>query len=162
MPILNFDYVVGIDPGAKTGLAIWSVRQQEFVYLVTTNYEGALRIMSESGSWWSAIGDVLVLIEDPRMISAIYSRHQAAAKSTAVLTNIAQKVGMNKADAKALAEKLRAVGFRVMQIKPRGKKWKADIFTRITKWKGRSSEHSRDAARFVYGHTGIVAIPDNK
>jgi hypothetical protein len=32
-----------------------------------------------------------------------------------------------------------------------GTKWAADYFARVTGFKGRTSEHSRDAALLVYG-----------
>ena len=42
-------------------------------------------------------------------------------------------------------------GYRVCRVRPRSRKLSADVFRRLTRYQGRTSQHARDAAMLVFG-----------
>ena len=64
-----------------------------------------------------------------------------------------QGAGSVKRDAKIWEDWCKEHDYEVVFVKPMGKglKKSAEEFKRITKWEGRTNEHSRDAAMIVFG-----------
>ncbi|WP_316619851.1 hypothetical protein [Psychrobacter sp. ANT_WB68] len=64
-----------------------------------------------------------------------------------------QGAGSVKRDAKIWEDWCKEHDYEVVFVKPMGKglKKSAEDFKRITKWEGRTNEHSRDAAMIVFG-----------
>jgi hypothetical protein len=74
-----------------------------------------------------------------------YARH--AKHSPKVQLNISVKVGENRAKADALYFYCKGLGLKPVYVNPvkNGTKLNAEQVERLTGWKGRTSEHSRDA-----------------
>lgn len=145
--------LIGIDPGLHTGVAV-AIR-------------GKL-VKVESMGFWDCINlirdmrhmGVVVRIEDPGKISAMYSRPEsercvdAARNKEAYRSKMAQYVGMNKRDAQLIIEFCKRQGIACIPQKPlRGatSKIDAETFNRYTGWQGKTNEHGRDAAMQIFG-----------
>lgn len=130
---------VGIDTGTHTGLAVWDGRA--FTKLETLPIHRALemvaRLQEEHGA------QLAVVFEDAR------KRRWYGRAGREKL----QGAGSIKRDAaiwQAFCEE-RGINFVMVPPRPGLTKWSADYFARVTGWKGRCSEHARDAALLVFG-----------
>lgn len=154
-------YCLGIDPGEHTGLAIWSKTEKCFKGLMTLDFWRTVKFLEcfEATMLADSVGSLglptesqeisfEVFIEDPAQNSFIYSRHKKMTDQT--LQTVAQRIGMNKMQATLLIRWMQSKGIKHTPIKPVSQKWTKTQFDFNTKWQGSSSEHSRDAARFVF------------
>ena len=139
---------VGIDPGKNTGLAVWNTEVQDFLYVATLPLHRALEIVRSYGYGIETCGRVRVYFEDARQrrwlpkdaTSSEYRGHLMGAGSV-------------KRDSVIWQDALTDWGIPFEMVPPRAgaTKWDADTFARITGYKGRTSNHARDAALLVYG-----------
>ena len=138
-------YFVGIDPGKHTGIAIWNTNTQHFEMLDTVPIHKAMETVKE---WEYPVRDIKVYFEDARQrkwlpkdaTSSEYRGHLMGAGSV-------------KRDSVIWQDALTDWGIPFEMVPPRAgaTKWDADTFARITGYKGRTSNHARDAALLVYG-----------
>mgnify|MGYP002380383291 CR=1 FL=1 len=131
---------IGIDPGVKTGLAI-SVNKQ-LVELVTTDIMSAQDWVLDKINYHSD-HIVCISIENPNL-RRWYGTNADAKK---------QGAGSIKRDFSIWKKffKQHAIPYQEKNPKDLKTKINAESFQRITKWKGRTSEHSRDAAMQIFG-----------
>lgn len=133
--------IVGIDPGVKTGLAIWSRETRALTAVETLGITQAMtliRTMADVGSLHS------VRFEDARLRTWFGARGREAL----------QGAGSIKRDCSIWQEFLSGlVGVPFLPVSPqaKGRKLDAAAFKRLTGWQGRTSEHARDAALLVIG-----------
>ncbi len=137
----NIEVAVGIDCGVKTGIAIWDVREQCFIEIETVKIHEA---MGKVMHLYSIYKDALfVRFEDARQRkwfgNAGREQLQGAGSIKRDSTIWSDFLTDNKIKHEAVAPKRNVT------------KLKSDTFQNITKWKKRTSEHSRDAAMLVYG-----------
>ena len=139
---------IGIDPGKNTGLAIWDTDLQAFTLVGTFHIHEAITIVwRHTGPAMQSLG-VKVYVEDARQrkwlpkdaTSSEYRGHLMGAGSV-------------KRDSVIWQDALTDWGIPFEMVPPRAgaTKWDADTFARITGYKGRTSNHARDAALLVYG-----------
>lgn len=139
-------YCVGIDPGKDTGVAVWETQDRRFVYIDTLPIHKALHFVHNAVS----AGDTRVYVEDARQRkwlpkdanSSEYRGHLMGAGSV-------------KRDSVIWQDALTDWGipFEMVPPRPGATKWDADTFARITGYKGRTSNHARDAALLVFQRT---------
>jgi len=145
-------FFLGIDPGVKTGIAVWNTDAQSFTTLETL-------------SFWQAYDEILrydpkttvIIVEDPGRLKVYWKRAVDINK----MAKIAGDVGANCEQARLLIERLTELGYTVHSYVPtgrtkRGGAWKkskeaAKHFKDITGYEGRTNEHTRDAGMMVYG-----------
>ena len=136
---------IGIDTGVHTGIAVWDSEKRKFVYLDTLKIHEALQIVSSY-----AYKDVplCVRFEDARQRKWI-----PFAKNMTGELGRAQGAGYVKAHCQIWEDYLTDYQIPFEAIAPRRNvtKLSAEQFGRITGYKGRTSEHARDAAMLVYG-----------
>ena len=137
---MRSQFIVGIDPGVKTGLAIWHRIKAELVAVETLPILKALGRVSEL---IAAEGKIELVFEDARQRKYFGSSGREKL----------QGAGSIKRDCSIWQEFCEMHGIPFTAIRPQAgsTKWKADRFKRVTKWEGRTSEHSRDAALLVFG-----------
>jgi len=135
-------FAIGIDPGTKTGLAVYSIDEMGFTAISTLTIVEAIDVVREL--YEQHKGNLYIVIEDARQ------RKWYGARSNAKL----QGAGSIKRDCKIWEEftdKLELASV-IFQAPKRGTtKVSAAYFKRLTGWKGRTSEHARDAAMLVQG-----------
>lgn len=136
---------IGIDTGVHTGIAVWDSEKGKFVYLDTLKIHEALNIVNSY-----AYKDIplCVRFEDARQRKWI-----PFAKNMTGELGRAQGAGYVKAHCQIWEDFLRDMDIPFEMIAPRRNvtKLSAEQFGRITGYKGRTNEHSRDAAMLVYG-----------
>ena len=139
-------YCIGIDPGEHTGVAVWNTSTQAFALLDTMPLHRAIALVKEYADEEGRQG-IRVVFEDARQ-RQWFPRERNASEYRGRLMG----AGAAKRDAKIWEEYLTDLGIPFIAHKPQsgGTKWKAATFARITGYKGRTSEHARDAALLVY------------
>ena len=130
-------YAIGIDPGQSTGIAIWDMDTQVFVSVETTTAVNAEETVRKYGD------NCIVLVEDARQRK--WFGNSGPEKY--------QGAGWAKAASARWEEFLKYHGVAHRMMKP-GKTWKGAnagaMFAKLTGWKGRTSNHARDAAWMVF------------
>ena len=139
-------YCIGIDPGEHTGVAVWNTSTQAFALLDTMPLHRAIDLVKEYADE-EGPQDIRVVFEDARQ-RQWFPRERNASEYRGHLMG----AGAAKRDAKIWEEFLTDLGIPFIAHKPQpgGTKWKSETFARVTGYKGRTSEHARDAALLVY------------
>jgi len=138
---------VGIDPGAQTGFAAWSVPLRKLSSCKTLKIHQAMDEVMQlhrAGQLHS------VTFEDARLRTWFGKMDRQQAKYGAA---VREGAGSIKRDCTIWAEFLGEHGIAYRAIKPAtgNTKWSAEQFAQFTGWDGRTSEHARDAALLVFG-----------
>lgn len=133
---------VGIDTGKHTGFAVWDTekRQLDFVDTIPI-HEALLRI------WSQRHANVEVYFEDARQ------RKWYGTRTAKEDRNKLQGAGSVKRDSTIWEDALKDWGIPFHAVAPKHNttKMTPEFFRALTGWKGRTSEHSRDAAMLVFG-----------
>lgn len=132
---------IGIDPGVKTGIAIWNSETKRLNCYTTKLHKAfieVLRIAEELGR-----ERVLIRMEDARL------RKNFGNSGREKL----QGAGSVKRDCKIWEDFLTDFHIKFEKVSPlqKGKKVSDRFFKQLTGYTGITSEHSRDAAMLVYG-----------
>lgn len=138
-PVVGGKYAIGIDTGVKTGIAIWDCDQKAFIEISTEKIHRAMDTVLS----YHNIGGVFVKVEDARM--ATFGRSNDYYK--------AQGSGSVKRDASIWEAFLKDHKIPYNMCRPNKKlsKLSKEDFSKITKYTGLTSQHSRDAAMMVFG-----------
>ena len=142
---------VGIDTGVKTGIAVWTPAEK-CLQVVTTPIHHAMQMVKQilmNGE------QVLVRVEDARQ-RTWFGKEDAGDRFGAKR----QGAGSIKRDASIWNDYLidladaypNQLGFEMVAPKHNKTKLSEQQFAAYTGYKGRTSEHGRDAAMLVYGY----------
>ena len=133
--------IIGIDPGVKTGLAVWDCGIKKFETIRSGGIIEVMHLIVEYGRLGRKID--LIRFEDAR------KRKWFGNSGREKL----QGAGSIKRDCSIWQEFCVYHGFRFEAVAPqKGQtKWDSDYFRKVTGWKVRTNEHSRDAAVLVFG-----------
>ena len=132
---------IGIDPGTHTGVAVWDDRLKELTSLETIPIHRALsRVLALSST-----DDVFVIFEDARQRTWFGKDRNTNAKL--------QGAGSIKRDCSIWEDFCRDYEIPYYAVPPMkgGTKLSESYFKTISGWKGRTSNHARDAAMLVIG-----------
>lgn len=151
-------YVVGIDPGVKTGFAVWDREKKRFAAIETRDFWSVMLPLILGTE--NLLPDVMIRNTTAEIIievahNAPTFRHlKAEGENAHTLSKIARNVGQVTREAQLIVSGLRACGYAVIEQRPLGKAKKAadDVkqFERLTGWTERTSQHARDAARLCF------------
>jgi hypothetical protein len=135
-------YCIGIDPGTSTGFAIWDTQTREFISLETVMIHKAFDRVQATISCFGK-ENIHVRYEDARL------RNWFGTSGREKL----QGAGSIKRDSTIWEDYLQSIQISFEKVAPKSNKTKMDAepFNRLTRYKGRSSEHARDAAMLVFG-----------
>ena len=136
---------IGIDPGTHTGVAIWDNRQQEFVELATIPIHQALLKVKNYYNDNKGLSEICVVFEDARQRTWFGKDKNTNAKL--------QGAGSIKRDCRIWEDFCKDYQIPFLKIPPikGGTKLSGAYFKTISGWKGRTSNHARDAAMLVIG-----------
>lgn len=136
---------IGIDPGTHTGVAIWDNKQQEFVELATIPIHQALLKVKNYYNDNKGLSNICVVFEDARQRTWFGKDKNTNAKL--------QGAGSIKRDCSIWEDFLTdyEIPFRAVPPQKGCTKWDDKYFKMVTGWKGKTSNHSRDAAILVFG-----------
>lgn len=126
--------VIGIDPGTKTGIAVY--HDGTLAELLTVSPDGIVDTMTR-------YAPDMVVMEDSRLQSAVFSRKA----SQRAMLKIARNVGEVDQICRRIEAYCEGAGVELVQISPlaKGAKLDARRFSAMTGWEGRSNQHERDA-----------------
>ena len=141
-------YFIGLDPGQATGLAVWDPAREVFARsLLTTTFWEAYELIRTYDP-----RTVLIVLEDPSQNRPTFHHNlPQSERAYRQRERLSRNVGSNMREALLLAEGLERQGYRVRRVRPRSSKLSADVFKKVTRYQGRTSEHARDAAMLVFG-----------
>lgn len=130
-------YIIGIDPGVKTGIAVWETGRQGFKSVLSTSIINAMKYVATFNPQ-----ETRIRIEDAR-------KRQWFGKTS---REVLQGAGSIKRDCQIWEEFCLTYDFEFELVAPKNNKTKLDakLFARYTGWKERTNEHARDAAMLVY------------
>jgi hypothetical protein len=140
-------YWAGIDPGEHTGVAMYDGAQ--LVEVTTVQIHRALQMVASFVEVAQANGiPVKVVFEDARK-----RRWLPSEKNVSEYRGRLMGAGSVKRDCTIWEDFLKDLGVDYVAQAPRAgmTKLSAEAFARLTGWKGRTSNHARDAAMLVYG-----------
>jgi len=132
--------IAGIDPGVKTGIALWDCGKQEFIRIETMTIISAIELLSRP---WSRNHIKEINFEDARLRTWFGKSGREKL----------QGAGSIKRDCSIWQEFCEYYKIHFEAVKPTvgQTKWSAGYFKKITGWTGRTSQHARDAAVLVFG-----------
>lgn len=137
-PGKKYEYLIGIDPGVETGLAIWGVEEKSLIQVKTMMIHQALEKISR----WNGL-KIFVRIEDARKRKWFGNAGREQL----------QGAGSIKRDCKIWEDFLTDNNIPFELVAPKNNKTKinSNVFKQITRWPAQTNEHSRDAAMLVFG-----------
>lgn len=133
----------GIDPGVNTGLALVQDGQLKVVETVTI-----VQAMGRVLAAFNTCQPITVVFEDARQRQWL-PRERNASEYRGKLMG----AGSIKRDCEIWEEFCKQYDIKCIAVRPRPgmTKWNAETFARVTGYKGRTSNHARDAALLVFG-----------
>ncbi|MET3512759.1 hypothetical protein ABIC63_000524 [Pseudacidovorax sp. 1753] len=140
--------ILGIDPGANTGIATFEGGQLRALDTITPlQLERTIR----------AAAPARVIYEDSRLQSRAWTAQAKTAKGAALAT--ARDLGQVDAWCSLIDAICEELGIPAHGISPaaKGPKRSAENFAAYTGWTGRSNQHCRDAAMVAWQFRGIAA-----
>lgn len=131
--------IASIDPGVKTGLAIWDCEKQSFRHIATLSIVEAMHDISDL----NICGALRKVIFEDARLRKWYGKNSASK---------IQGAGSIKRDCSIWQEfcEYYNIPFEAVAPQKGQTKWSAEKFKRLTGWTGRTSEHARDAALLVW------------
>lgn len=136
--IKRFAIVIGIDPGTKTGLAVWDNKRKGFQEITSGGIIMVMRYLARLPEKHL----VKIRMEDARKRTWFGSKGKEAL----------QGAGSIKRECSIWEEFFLCNGFEYELVAPKNNKTKlnAKLFSNMTGWKQRTNEHERDAAMLVF------------
>lgn len=131
--------LIGIDPGKNTGIAIYRDGALHQLHTLSPDMIESLLVR---------VRPDLVVYEDSRQQSAVFSRGTNARATL----KIARNVGEIDMLCRQIEDMCRRHGLESLGVSPlrKGAKLDADRFAAVTGWVKRSNQHERDAAMCAY------------
>lgn len=135
---------IGIDPGTNTGLAVWDAEDKKFHRVDTLSIVAAMDLVRGYTAGFS----FRLVVEDARKRQWLPRE-----KNLSEYRGKLMGAGSIKRDCEIWEEFAALYGIPIQFIPPRKglTKWDSETFKKITGWKGRTSNHARDAALLVWG-----------
>lgn len=138
-------YVLGIDPGVKTGFAVYDRGKRELRICDTLSFWDTVDKLEEF-TIDCGLSGFEVILEDNSANATFRGRGRNPAAHSA-MEKISRNVGSVQRDQQLLVEYMISKGIKHRLIKPTHSttKMNDELFKKITGWKARTSSHSRDA-----------------
>jgi hypothetical protein len=135
-------YWIGIDPGTKTGLAVWDAYNKRFECIGSMLIHKAMLYVKQF-AFEHGHDNVIVRLEDARKRTWFGDTGKERMKGA----------GSIERDCSIWQDFLDDNKIQYMLVHPKNVRTKlpAMTFQKITGWKEQTNEHSRDAAMMVYG-----------
>ena len=141
----EYNLFIGIDPGTKTGFAVWEPKSKEFKVIETLTITTAMSRVNVYSHLYPDT-NMLVVFEDSRMGRSLFGKIKTDSGRL-------QGAGSVKRDCAIWEDFLKEQEIPFEKAKPGTFKTKVDktYFKQLTKFEGITSNHGRDAAMLVFG-----------
>jgi hypothetical protein len=138
---IAYDLAIGVDPGVRTGFAVWDCGERKLIRCETRCIVSAM----QQTLWLFGSNVVKVIFEDARKRSWFGGKGREAL----------QGAGSIKCECRIWEEfcTYYRIDFESRAPQKGATKWTDAQFKAATGWTGRTSEHARDAALLVLGGT---------
>lgn len=139
-------FYIGIDPGTNTGMAVWDSSQDKFIEVDTKSISSALlEVLRYAANFGRE--NVSVVMEDARK-----RKWLPREKDVSEYRGKLMGAGSVKRDCAIWQQFCKEEDICLEELPPRQgmTKWTPDYFKKVTGWKGRTSNHARDAAMLVF------------
>jgi hypothetical protein len=135
-------YLIGIDPGTQTGLAVWDREKQAYKEICTLPLHLALIKVQSLAEYWLGKYQLCLYVENPNTWKPFGQSSR----------NRLQGAGSIKRDYAIWKEFAEYYKIELIPVRLQGtlKKLTPARFKLITGWDARTSAHARDAAMMVY------------
>jgi hypothetical protein len=135
----KYRWLIGIDPGVNTGIAIYDKAKKGFVLIETVQIVNAHNYLANHNHK----SQMFLRIEDAR------KRNWFGMKGKEAL----QGAGSIKRDCQIWEQFCDLHGIEYEMVPPKNNRTKLDasVFSAYTGWKKQTSQHARDAAMLVWG-----------
>lgn len=144
---------IGIDPGTHTGIAFYNSWNKTLTLKTCSFWEAINEIETLLYADLSDDIKIIAYIEDNTQNRPVFKK-RLDGKNLAMSLKIAQNVGSNKRDCQlwfGFFERMEIEYHKIRPTKRSLTKISKIYFEKITGYKSRSSEHSRDAGMLVFG-----------
>jgi hypothetical protein len=139
---MKYVFYIGIDPGTSTGIAIWDAINKCFISVETVKIDIAMeRVLYVKDTFFKE--KIFVRFEDAKLRKWFGNAGREKL----------QGAGSIKRDCVIWNDFLTRKQIQFEAVAPKNNKTKlsSKAFKEITKYEGKTSEHSRDAAMLVFG-----------
>jgi len=138
-------FIIGIDPGTNTGLAIWDRQTNDFYFVGTLQIHDALHYIRVKHDYDYFQKNCLIRCENPNTWRP-FGKQDKSDRSKL------QGAGSVKRDFAIWQDFAKGIGipFESVNLQSSMKKLKAERFEQITGYNKRTSEHARDAAMLCF------------
>ncbi|MEI6059403.1 MAG: hypothetical protein WCR72_01790 [Bacteroidota bacterium] len=135
----KYRYIIGIDPGTNTGLAIWDSIEKKLLSVRSCKIHAAFDFICNMHN-----DETLIRIEDARL-RKWYGKNTKGKD---------QGAGGIKRDCSIWEDFLKDNGFNFEMVDPKHQttKLSSEQFKKMTGWEGTTNEHGRDAGMLVFNH----------
>lgn len=149
-------FVVGVDPGVKTGFAVWDRESQSLKSVETTTFWELFLGIQRSTLYNTANTCLVIEIAN---YAPTFRERRSKAGSVSVADRMSRNVGGVSMMADLLVEGFRLLGYEVIERRPIGKVKKNGEynagedrrqFEEQAGWTKQTSQHARDAARLCF------------
>ena len=151
-------FLVGIDPGQETGIAVWDEQHRWWTMIETYNFHELMK-------WAETVspetrGQMVVVVESAKQLPIYHNKHGQAGKGI----KLARSIGENNRECELVIGELKRKGFNVFVFVPasnwqnKNAKWSAADLARQTGYTDRTNEHERDALRFAWTHRHLLRV----
>lgn len=139
---------IGIDPGKKTGFAVKDIATEQYLEVRTMQLHQAMQYVLALAYDASEAQELYFVVEDARL----RKWYNDKGKSASAKRGLAMGAASIKRDCTIWEDFLTDHGFTFRMMPPARLTTKTPlpIWTRKTGWKGRTTEHARDAADFIF------------
>ena len=141
---MKFKFYIGIDPGVKTGIALYDTERKGFEMIQTSGIVQAQNFLAR----FPSKERLFVRLEDARKRTWIPKE-----RDIKQVMGRAKGAGSVSRDCQIWEEFLLYMGIPYELVAPQNNKTKLDakLFSNYTGWKMKTNEHGRDAAMLVFG-----------
>lgn len=136
-------FVVGIDPGKATGVAVYDRGSQAVPHIVTTDFWGVFELL-EARYEPESVYKIVVEVPPTKRVF----HRQAASRGAIERTSV--NVGAVIRESELLAQGLERRGYTVIRHRAQGKQTREGV-KRLTGIDRRMNQHERDALMLCYG-----------
>ena len=147
---------IGIDPGRNIGLAVWNSNTKSFSELATYRKDFN-KFRSDMLEFAKLRNSTKVVLEATYKKNHIWETPgrplPTTPKKIRTLLKIARNVGMNQAAALEIKHLLQYLNLPFIEVVQGTSPTKLEVeyFRKISKWEGKVSQHSMDAAMLIIG-----------
>lgn len=148
-------YIIGLDPGKHTGIALWRRKDEKIIYSGTSDFYAVqmfiVKTFPDNRRKPGSDGinhktEVKIFVEQPKTM--LYKRNESDIRNEEL--RIMWSAGGNYREAQILAMCLKERGYEVESVPPiLEPKWDQRRWTLFTGSNKRTSDHERDATRLA-------------